>query len=72
MAPANKVEYAYDFYNKATAPIKLMAYESEGHVVKHTYDMDAMIADWLKDRLDGKPMKSENIYVEVSGREVKK
>jgi hypothetical protein len=31
-----------------------------------------MIADWLKDRLDGKPFKSGRIYMDgTTGQEVK-
>jgi dienelactone hydrolase len=66
------IEDTYDFFNQLKAPKKLIVYQGEGHGIRHTYDVDAMIADWLKDRLDGKPMQSENIYVDLTGKEIQK
>ena len=63
------IEYTYDFYNDMTAPKKLVVYEGQGHEIRHTYDVDTLIADWLKDRMDGRPMDPEIIYVDSTGRE---
>jgi hypothetical protein len=27
-----------------------------------------MICDWIKDRFDGKPMRSEKVFIESTGR----
>jgi hypothetical protein len=54
-----------------TAPKKLMVYEGQGHEIRQTYDVDALIADWFKDRMEGKPMDSETIYIDSRGRETK-
>jgi dipeptidyl aminopeptidase/acylaminoacyl peptidase len=66
------IEYTYDFYEHLAGPKKLKVYEGEGHGVRHGNDVSALMSDWLKDRLDGKPMESEIIYVETTGREIKR
>ncbi len=45
-----------------------MVYEGERHSLRNPFARDT-IADWLKDRLDGKPRKSEKVFVDTSGRE---
>ena len=66
------IEYSYDLYDEIKAPKKIVVYEGEHHGVSHDYDVRAMIADWLRDRLDGKPMESERIYIDLTGKEIKK
>ena len=66
------IEHSYDLYNEITAPKKIMVYEGQGHDFKDYFDVKALVADWLRDRLDGKPMQSERIYIDLTGREIKK
>jgi dienelactone hydrolase len=58
------VQYSYDLYDDIMAPKKIVVYQGERHGVSCVSDVKTMIADWLKDRLDGKPMKSEKVLIE--------
>lgn len=67
------LEYTYDLYNEIKTPKKLVVYEGQTHSLHHAYaDATAVVADWLQDRLDGKPMESEIIYIDMMGRITKK
>jgi dienelactone hydrolase len=66
------IEYTYDLYDEIKAPKKLVVYEGEHHGVSHIFDVKTMIADWFRDRFDGKPMKSERIFIDPTGRETSK
>ncbi len=67
------IEYSYSLYDEITAPKKIVVYQGETHgIVSAGGDVQAMVADWLRDRLDGKPMQSERIYIDIAGREIKK
>jgi fermentation-respiration switch protein FrsA (DUF1100 family) len=63
------IEDLYEVIRKVPHPKTLAIYEGERHSIRNPFARD-LAADWLKDRLDGKPMKSEKIFVEISGREV--
>jgi cephalosporin-C deacetylase-like acetyl esterase len=63
------IEYTYHAFQNVPHPKKLIVYEGERHSLRNPFVRD-VIADWIKERLDGKPMRSEKAYVEVSGREV--
>jgi dipeptidyl aminopeptidase/acylaminoacyl peptidase len=65
------IRYTYEFYNELKGPKKLLVYEGQKHSVPAPVTQ-TKFADWLKDRLDGKPMDSEIITVEMGGREVKR
>ena len=62
------IEYTYEVFQNVPHPKKLIVYEGERHSLRNPFARDA-IADWLKDRLDGNPMKSEKVFVDTSGRE---
>jgi fermentation-respiration switch protein FrsA (DUF1100 family) len=63
------IEYLYDVIKKVPHPKQMVIYEGERHSIRNPFARD-LAADWIKDRLDGKPMKSEKVYVERSGREI--
>ncbi|MBI2358075.1 MAG: acetylxylan esterase, partial [Deltaproteobacteria bacterium] len=63
------IEYLYEVIKKVPHPKKLVVYEGERHSIRNPFARD-LAADWIQDRLDGKPMKSEKVYVEMSGREI--
>ena len=65
------IAYTYQFYDEIKSPKKLLVYEGQKHSVPSPI-VHTKFADWIKDRLDGKPMESEIIYVEMTGREVKR
>lgn len=62
-------EFLYEVIQKVPHPKKLVIYEGERHSIRNPFARD-LAADWIKDRLDGKPMTSERVYVELSGREI--
>lgn len=63
------IEYTLEVFQNVPLPKKLIVYEGERHSMRNPFHRD-ITADWFKDRLDGKPMKSEKVYVEISGREI--
>ena len=67
------IEHTYDLFNEINAPKKLIVYEGENHgCTKYANEIATLVADWIKDRLDGKPMKTEHIFVDTSGQEIRK
>ena len=66
------VEYSYALYNSIKSPKKIVVYQNDKHEIRAMQDLMTMVADWLKERLDGKPMDSEIIYIDVTGREFSK
>jgi len=63
------IQCSYNLYDEITAPKKIMVYQGELHAIRSMLDVQTIAADWLKDRLDGKPMKSERVYIDMLGRE---
>jgi len=66
------VKYSHDFYNEVKAPKKIIVYEGETHGNTQTIDAQTVVADWLRDRLDDKPMNSESTVIDMLGREIKR
>ncbi len=63
------IEFVYEFMEQIRSPKVLVVYEGEKHSIRNPRAR-TLLVDWLKDRLEGKPFKSEKIYVEMSGKEV--
>ena len=67
------IENSYNLYNEIQAPKKIVVYEGELHELERSQlEAQVLVADWLRDRLDGKPMQSESIVIDGMGREIKK
>ena len=64
------IEYVYQLMDEATCPKVLYVYEGERHSIRNPAAR-TIIVDWLKDCLDGKPVTSEKVYVETSGKETR-
>ena len=64
------IEYVYQLMDEATCPKVLYVYEGERHSLRNPAAR-TIIVDWLKDCLDGKPVTSEKVYVETSGKETR-
>jgi fermentation-respiration switch protein FrsA (DUF1100 family) len=68
------VEFTYELFDMIKAPKTLVVYEganhsvSEGMSVRLGENRLSMIADWLADRMAGKPLKSERIDIDSTGR----
>jgi len=65
------IAHAYDLYNEVTVPRKIVVYEGESHANTQDVDAQTIVADWLKDGLDGKTLLSESIIIDRMGREIK-
>jgi dipeptidyl aminopeptidase/acylaminoacyl peptidase len=66
------IEYSYELYDEIRVPKNMIIFKGESHGVSDNWDVKALIADWLKDRLDGKPFETKRIYVDSStGQEIK-
>jgi len=66
------IEHSYALYEEIQSPKKIIVYGGENHSIEgHALDVRTVIADWLKDRLEGRPMESESIYIDTSGKEIK-
>lgn len=63
------IEFVYEFMEQIRSPKVLVVYEGEKHSIRNPRAR-TLLVDWLKDRLEGKPFRSEKIYVEMSGKEV--
>lgn len=66
------IEHSYNLYDSIAAPKTIVVYKGERHGVTDNLDVRALIADWMKDRLEGKPLESRRIYMECrTGQEVR-
>jgi cephalosporin-C deacetylase-like acetyl esterase len=67
------IGYTYDLYNEIKTPKKMVVYKGQTHSLHNAYvDAATLTADWISDRLEGKPMQSEIIYLDAMGRQTKK
>lgn len=69
------LQYTYDFCNEIVAPKKIVVFEGARHGISHAglgSEVRTMVADWLKNRLEGKPMQSERIFIDSTGKETRK
>ncbi len=68
------VEHTEELFDLVKAPKRMVIYEganhglNEGASVQLGENRATMIADWLKDRLDGKPAVSERVFIDSTGR----
>jgi dienelactone hydrolase len=63
------MKFVYELMEEMGGPKLLVVYEGEKHSIRNPRAR-VLLVNWLADRLDGKPFKSERIYVEASGKEV--
>jgi len=65
------IAHTHKLYDEIAAPKTLVVYKGEVHGVTDNLDVRAYIADWMKDRFDGKPLQSRRIYKDCrTGQEV--
>jgi fermentation-respiration switch protein FrsA (DUF1100 family) len=68
------IECTYELFAQIKAPKTLVVYEGANHSVSEGMSVSlgenrlSLIADWLADRMDGKPLKSERIDIDPTGR----
>lgn len=64
------IEFVYDFMEEMRGPKVLVVYEGEKHSIKNPRAR-TLIVDWLADRLRGKPLTAEKIFVPLGGKEIR-
>jgi alpha-beta hydrolase superfamily lysophospholipase len=68
------IEHTYDLLERITAPKKLVVYEGARHAIGPVPSVmlgenpQNLISDWLADRFSDKPMASEKVYMDATGR----
>jgi dienelactone hydrolase len=68
------IEYTHELMDVMKAPKELLLYQGERHGLNTTSSSTLgpnariYIAEWIKDRLDGKPMESKKILVDMMGQ----
>ena len=68
------VEHSYDVFDLITAPKEIAVYEGANHSVADASSVTLggnpkdYLADWLEDRMNGKPFQSVKGFVDSSGR----
>jgi dienelactone hydrolase len=68
------IEYTYELLDTIKAPKELLLYQGERHGLRSTTSSvlgpnpAVYAADWIKDRLEGKPMESKHIMVDLMGQ----
>jgi pimeloyl-ACP methyl ester carboxylesterase len=68
------IEHTESLFATMTAPKRLVIFEGANHgvgdapSVDNGEDKNTMLADWLVDRLNGKPFVSERVWIDSSGR----
>ncbi len=67
------IEHTFDLFNTIKAPKLLTVFKGEGHSVPSAHvDCVTLVTDWLRDRIDGKPMApSEIVYLDQMWHETK-
>jgi len=68
------IEHTYQLFDQVKTPKRLVVYQGERHAIGGPAgglgpNWMTLLADWLRDRADGKPMASERVYVDVTGRQ---
>jgi len=69
----SRIEYTYQMLDAISAPKQMLLYEGANHGVggspatTNGPEPRTFIADWLKDRLDGKPMETKHMKVDAAG-----
>jgi dienelactone hydrolase len=58
------IENSYRIFDEIKAPKNIAVFKGEYHGVSDNWDVKSMLADWLRDRLDGKPFQSGRIYMD--------
>ncbi|MFB3092215.1 MAG: alpha/beta hydrolase family protein, partial [Dehalococcoidia bacterium] len=68
------IEYTYRLLDTIRAPKEMLLYEGADHGIGGSSSAELgpnpanYLANWLKDRLDGKPMESRHVFVDLAGQ----
>jgi pimeloyl-ACP methyl ester carboxylesterase len=70
------IEHTENLFKLIKAPKRLVIYEGANHGVGDSpstdngEDKNVLLADWLVDRIAGKPFRSERVWVDLAGRAI--
>jgi pimeloyl-ACP methyl ester carboxylesterase len=70
------IEHTENLFKLIKAPKRLVIYEGANHGVGDSpsadngEDKNTLLADWLVDRIAGKPFRSERVWIDLAGRAV--
>ena len=68
------IEFSYELFDLVKAPKRIVVYEGANHGLNDAPSVhlgenrNTLMADWLDDRLNDKPMTSERVFIDNSGR----
>ncbi len=68
------IEYTYRLLDSIRSPKEMLLYEGADHGIGGSSSAELgpnpanYLANWLKDRLDGKPMESRHVFVDLAGQ----
>lgn len=68
------IEHTYQLLDTISAPKQMVLYEGADHGLGGSSSADlgpnpaTLMADWLKDRLDDKPMESQHVLIDMTGQ----
>ena len=73
-SPTFKLRHTYQLFDQVKTPKRLVVYQGERHAIGGPAgglgpNWMTLLAEWLRDRADGKPMASERVCVDVAGRQ---
>lgn len=58
------IEHSYKLYDEIAGPKLIVVYRGEAHGVTDNLDVRALIADWMRERFDDKPMDSRRVLMD--------
>ena len=68
------IEYSHELIDRMTCPRELVEYQGDRHAIGSSSaaalgeNWLTMIADWILDRLDDKPVKSRRVTIDPTGQ----
>ena len=68
------IHHTYELFDMITAPKRLVIYQGANHSVAAApsaelgENRESLVYDWLRERVDGKPVTSEKVLVDSSGK----
>jgi dipeptidyl aminopeptidase/acylaminoacyl peptidase len=67
------IQHTYDLFEQIDAPKRLVVFQDANHSMATASSgelgeaRDSLVYDWLRDRVDGKPVTSERVLVDSRG-----
>ena len=68
------IQHTYDLFDMIRAPRQLVVYQDADHSIANASsaalgeNRESLVYDWLRDRVDGKPVASQRVFVDNRGQ----